>query len=69
MQITPKLYLQFENCNTNLVFLANIYGKGDTSISLGNSRKIRDIDGVKILKLIEKKTRTWAICLPQRLCN
>lgn len=66
-QITPKLCQQSQNRNVDLVSLTNAYGEADASTSLGNSRGVRDMDEEEKLEVIEKRTRTRAVCLPQRL--
>lgn len=43
---------------------ANPYKKKDVSISFDNNKDIREIDKVERLKVIKKKTWTWAICSP-----
>lgn len=65
MQITLKLCLQSENRNVDLKPLTNANRKEYRHTSLDNSRGIRDMGGVEKLEVIEKKTQTRVVCLPQ----
>ena len=48
-------------------FFTNANKKKDRSTNLNCSRGIKDMGGVEKLEVIEKKTQTQAICLPQQL--
>lgn len=67
MQITPKLCLESENCEVDLVPLANANKEKDAGTSLDSSRGSRDMGEVERLEVIEKRTRIRAVCLSQRL--
>ena len=66
-QIRPQPCLQPGNYIDNLVPPTNPYGKGDSSTSLSNNRGVGGVGGVEGLEVVERRTRTREVHLPQRL--
>ena len=50
-----------------MISRTNAYGEKDASTSLGNSRGVENMGEVERLEVIEKRARTRAVHLPQRL--
>ena len=63
----PQPRLKLESSRDDRVYLIIAYGKEDKSTGLSYNRGVGGVGGVEGSEVIERRSRTRAVRLPQRL--